>query len=241
MAGKIEPRTTNHEPRLSFYRKIKRFIWRKFVFPFISPQNKTLFLLHLPRKAKLLDVGCGNHSPEHTKKLCPDIYYVGVDVCDYNNDEKSKTLADKYIMTSGENFAETIKNLPDEFDAAVSNHNLEHCNHPMETLDAICSRLKKGGKLYLAFPSEKSVTFPSRKGSLNFYDDGSHVYLPDFKAVIKRLIRNNGMSIDFAEASYMPFLAKIIGMFQNRIIRDRATYYIWCYYGFETIITAHKK
>ncbi len=131
--------------------------------------------------------------------------------------------------------------MPDEFDAAISHHNLEHCNHPMETLDAICSRLKKGGMLYLAFPSERSVTFPSRKGTLNFYDDGTHIYLPDFKAVMKRLIRTNGMSVDFVAESYRPFLPSLIGMFQKHIIKDRATYYIWCYYGFVTIITAHKK
>ena len=226
--------------RLSLHLRIRRFC-RRFILPFINPKGKTLFILHLPKNAEILDVGCGNHSPENAKHLRPDVFYVGIDVGDYNTDEKSKTLADKYIITSGDNFADTIGNLPYEFDAAISNHNLEHCNHPMETLDAICSRLKKGGRLYLAFPSEESATFPSRKGTLNFYDDSTHIYLPDFKAVMKRLIRNNGMSVDFVARSYRPFLARMIGMIQKFIIKDRATHFIWCYYGFETVITAHKK
>ena len=180
-------------------------------------------------------------SPEHIKSIRPDLHYVGVDVCDCNNDDVSKGFADEYVLTDGENFADTIRNLPGEFDAAVSSHNLEHCNHPMETLDAICSRLKKGGRLHLSFPCEDSVTFPSREGTLNFYDDPTHIYLPDFKAVIKRLVRDNGMYIDFAASSYKPFLAWLRGMIQNCFNKHSASGCIWYYYGFVSVIIAHKK
>ena len=140
-----------------------------------SPRSKDQFLLSLPVKASLLDVGCGNHSPEMTKKRRPDIYYAGIDIDDYNTDDISKKLADEYILTDAENFAKTIRSLNISFDAAISSHNLEHCNYPMETIDAICNRLKGWGVLYLAFPSENSVNFPSRINTLNFYDDSTHI------------------------------------------------------------------
>ena len=38
--------------------------------------------------------------------------------------------------------------------------------------------LKKGGIIYLVTPSEKSIDFPSREGTLNYYDDKTHKYKP---------------------------------------------------------------
>ena len=206
-----------------------------------KPRGKRVFLNSLPQKAVLLDVGCGNHSPENIKRLRPDIYYTGIDVADYNTDEVSKSAADKYILTTGEDFADAISGLDIQFDAAISSHNLEHCNHPFETLDAICGRLKKGGRLYLAFPCEKSVFFPSRAGTLNFYDDETHSNLPELAAVMKNLVQKNRMFIDFVSASYKPLIAHCLGIVSDFFIRDRHTRYTWPHYGFETIIWAHKE
>ena len=150
-------------------------------------------------------------------------------------------MADEYILTSGEDFADTIDNLPSDFDAVISSHNLEHCNYPMKTIDAICGRLKKEGKLFLCFPSENSVTFPSRIGTLNFYDDITHREVPDFKAVMKRLIRDNRMSVDYAAAQYRPFIGHTIGSIYNLLFKKKSSRLLWYYYGFETMIWAHKK
>ena len=207
----------------------------------IKPKGKRAFLLSLPKGACLLEVGCGNHSPEYVKGLRPDVFYVGIDVADYNTDEKSKEVADRYVLTTGEYFAETIANMDVMFDGVLSSHNLEHCNHPLETIDAICSRLKVDGRLYLAFPCEKSVEFPSRQGTLNFYDDNTHIYLPILRDVIKRLIQGNNLFIDFMAASYRPLIGRIFGAILDRFIKKRNNSFTWLHYGFETIIWAHKK
>ena len=46
----------------------------------------------------MLDVGCGNNSPRIAKSIRPDIYYVGVDVGDYNQENGSIECADEYIV-----------------------------------------------------------------------------------------------------------------------------------------------
>ena len=90
-------------------------------------------------------------------------------------------------------------------------------------------------------PSALAVELTARQGTLNFYDDPTHIYLPDFKAVIKRLVRDNGMYIEFASKSYKPFLAWLRGMIQNCFNKHSASGCIWYYYGFVSVIIAHKK
>lgn len=162
------------------------------------------------KKARILDVGCGNGSPRRIKIVVPDCYYVGVDIVDYNNTDTTLTYADEYLLFEPECFTEGIEGLDNEFDAVLSSHNIEHCNHPEETLTAMCDRLKKGGRLYLAFPSEASVDFPSRKGTLNFYDDPTHKWLPKYDKVLQQL-QANGMEILFACRQYRPPVFHILG------------------------------
>ncbi len=144
----------------------------------------------------------------------------GLDIGNYNNTETSLSYADEYILTTGEEFAKTIASLGSDFDAVISSHNLEHCNYPMETLNAMCSCLKPGGKLYLAFPSEASVLFPCRTGALNFYQDDTHIYLPVLRDIMKKLIRDNKMNVDFVDGSYKPFPMHQIAKFINWFIGD---------------------
>ncbi len=141
--------------------KIHRFFICKFKYA-------SSFILQLDDNSHVLDVGCGNQSPERFKSIKPDVYYVGVDVGDYNNSLTSINSADEYHIFRSDEFDKGISRIPHLFDAVISSHNFEHCNHPDSTLDAMCSKLKSGGRLFMAFPSEKSVHFPSRGVVLTF-------------------------------------------------------------------------
>lgn len=194
------------------------------------------------KKAKILDVGCGNGSPRRVKMVAPDCYYVGVDVSDYNNTNATLAFADEYMLFDPEHFAEGIAGLSEQFDAVLSSHNIEHCNHPKETLCAMCGRLKKGGRLYLAFPSEASADFPSRKGTLNFYDDPTHRWLPQYDDVVQQL-KANEMEVIFASKQYKPCAFRILGGVMEPFSRWKKQVLkgTWAYWGFETVIWAEKK
>ena len=75
---------------------------------FYKRRGKYAFLSSLPQNCKILDVGCGNSSPKKTRSIRPDLYYIGIDVGDYNNSEESLSMADEYILTDPENFDKTI-------------------------------------------------------------------------------------------------------------------------------------
>ena len=205
------------------------------------PHSKQAFVLKLPPNARLLDVGCGNGSPMGTKRWRDDIYYCGIDVGDYNQTNETLKWADEYIISTPEDFAKNIMELKGTFDGIISNHNIEHCNKPKETIEVICSKLKPGGRLHLAFPSEESVNFPSREGTLNFYDDPTHIWLPNYKKMIQ-LLKKNGMKIIFARKQYKPLYIWLWGGITERKSRKlgkvlRGT---WAWWGFETVIWAEK-
>lgn len=148
----------------------------------LRPSGKYAFVASLREGSRLLDVGCGNNSPYRTKEIRPDVFYVGMDIGDYNQKLNVREYADKYIVTSSANFAAELEGLQETFDAVISAHNLEHCEEPQRVLTAMLRSLKKGGEIYLSFPCEASVHFPQRKNTLNFYDDETHLVRPGSKS-----------------------------------------------------------
>lgn len=204
------------------------------------------FVQRLPTKARVLDVGCGNRSPEITKNLRPDLFYVGLDIDDYQQTDLSKRKADEYILTSSENFAETIVGLGREsFDAVISSHNLEHCADMFAVLDAMCLVLKPNGRLFLAFPTEASVSMPSRHNTLNYFDDPTHRASPPGWLAVVEALRRNDVDISFASKQYKPALFWFIGLlfepFVSRQGRQAPRGGTWAYYGFESIIWGVKR
>lgn len=207
----------------------------------LAPKGRQAFIRKVKKNGKVLDLGCGNNSPYLTKLLRPDIEYWGIDVCDYNN-EIGKRYADHYILSTPQEFVNAIEALPVKFDAVISSHNIEHCNNPAGTVDAFCNKIKDGGILYFSFPSEDSVNFPKREGTLNFYDDKTHIFLPRYKEMVGSL-QNNGLEIKFSKRRYHPLILGIIGGVLEPISKRKQKVFpgTWAYWGFETKIWAKKK
>ncbi len=122
----------------------------------------------------LLDVGCGSHSASLAKKWFPQCRYFGIDrTRAYEND------ANDFELMSGfyELDLTTVRfdEIPDaSFDVLIMSHVIEHLPNGDAVLAALVPKLRKGGVLYLEFPSRRSLKLPSMKGTLNFYDDPTH-------------------------------------------------------------------
>jgi SAM-dependent methyltransferase len=207
----------------------------------IKPKGNAEILRRIPKNGIVLDVGCGNNSPARFKHSRPDIHYIGLDVGEYNQAVAPETIADSYIVTSPEGFAGEIEKLEGSVDAVISHHNLEHCICPEGVLSAMLKSLKKGGQIFLTFPCEESVSFPRRRGTLNFYDDTTHSAVPDYHAVCKT-IREHEFNIDFAVKRYRPALLFVIGLVTEPInaVRGTRNSGTWALYGFESIIWASR-
>jgi SAM-dependent methyltransferase len=205
----------------------------------LRPRGREAFIDTLPRGARVLDVGCGTNSPYYFKTQRPDLYYVGVDVGDYNHSVDPGTYADEYHICTPDAFAPTIAALGQRFDAVVSSHNIEHCNDPGATLAAMADVLVPGGRLFMAWPSEASLKFPSRAGCLNFHDDPTHQTMPLFDDIVGR-VTAKGTKPEYLERTYKPLIPYTLGMVlepvsalqKKKIVMLQAT---WAFYGFESV------
>jgi ubiquinone/menaquinone biosynthesis C-methylase UbiE len=214
---------------------------RHHVHRLLHPRRKMAFIYSIPKSAKVLDVGCGNSSPLITKRARPDLRYTGLDVCDYEQRVPASDYSEEYVVVSPEKFAAEIVKRPNSYDAVICCHNLEHCTQQEQALIGMLRALRKNGTIFLAFPCADSIRFPSREGTLNFFDDQTHTTPPDYAWILDRL-REEGFKITFARRRYRPWRLFMIGLLlepmsrmKKKVIRGT-----WSLYGFESIIWAKK-
>lgn len=209
----------------------------------LRPHSRYPFINSAKRGGKLLDVGCGDNSPNIIKKIRSDIYYIGLDIELLSNGQNYKKCANELIITDPENFHLEIAKHLNEFDAITSVHNLEHCNNFIATTIAMINALKIGGRIYISFPSEDSINFPSRYGTLNFYDDKTHKNIIKYLDFIS-LLKKSGLKILYSKKKYQPIIPYVVGFlcepFCKLLNKQAPIGGTWAYYGFETVIIAEK-
>lgn len=143
---------------------------------------------------KVLDIGSGSNSPSLTKKWISNCEYHGVDLEKYyQNDEVDIRSMDSFYemdLTKLE-----FESIPENyFDYIIMSHIIEHLHNGDQVITNLLPKLKRGGIIYIEFPSPKSVTLPKMRGTLNFYDDTTHCRLFSFQEV-EMLLKNNGFNI----------------------------------------------
>jgi len=215
----------------------------KVILRFLRKYGKDNFISNLDSHSKILDVGCGNASTiQNIKIIKPFCNLTGIDINDYNQTLDSKRVIDNYIIAHPNDFAKSIDSIPLQFDAVMSSHNLEHTLDREKVLISMLDKVKKNGVLYISFPCERSINFPRRAGTLNYYDDETHKENPpDFDGII-RTIKDNNFQIIYSSRRYRPLILFFIGLLLEPIssIKKRVLRGTWEFYGFESIIHARK-
>lgn len=132
----------------------------------------------------LLDVGAGNHSASKTKENFPLCRYYGLDL-DRNTNYSS---LDFEVMEDFYELDLTSLNLdviPDQFfDYINMAHVIEHLHNGDLVLPELFKKLKPNGYFYLEYPGPRSTKLPSMYGTLNFYDDPTHVRIYSLQEII---------------------------------------------------------
>jgi SAM-dependent methyltransferase len=197
--------------------------------------------------ARILDVGCGNNSPTITKKWFPGCRYSGADIKRYDNSDADHMAMDEFFPLGADGTGYDA--IPEaSYDLVILNHVIEHMVDSEPIVAKLCHKLRPGGYMWIAFPSKRSLTLPhSVDETLNFYDDPTHVQVPDPDAIAKTL-EANGVEVIHSGRSREGFLTSIADVFKlcKRLLVKAATGRfsgrgMWYILGFEDHVFGRRK
>lgn len=165
------------------------------------------------RPFRFLDIGAGNHSATLAKFWFPNCTYTGVDrERDYNNSPEDFAAMDAFHELDLERLDYAV--LPDRsYDAILMAHVVEHLRNGDDVVRLLAEKLAPGGIFCLEFPGRRSPHLPSRKGTLNFHDDPTHVRLYTHEEIAGILserglaIRRQGTRRDWHHLAFLPLHA----------------------------------
>lgn len=191
----------------------------------------------------LLDIGAGNHSASKTKKWFPNCEYHGLDLNkNYNNDENDfKQMKSFYELNLEDLNLDIVPNA--HFDFIMMAHVIEHLKNGEEVLVKLLAKLKPGGYLYVEYPGIKSTQLPRMNGTLNFFDDETHVRVYSLTELYNLFLKNNTEIIKGGTRRYMPNIL----MMPFKVIHNLIKYgkilpsIFWDFFGFAEFILIKKK
>ncbi len=225
---------------------ILNFLRYFYIFIGGPPRFSILGNYMINKHLNLLDVGCGNYSPQNTKKYFPSCKYYGVDKYDVLNGKIHNSLnLEKFWIIDLEH--SDMKEIPNYFfDIIVMSQVIEHLKKGSEVISNLAQKLKSNGMIYIEFPSYHTRVLPSmkKKGiTFNFYDDETHVKLYKKKEIETLLINNNFKTIkiktyfNWKKIIFIPFLI-IIHYFKDK---KEYLYELWWLVGWVSYAIAFKK
>lgn len=198
------------------------------------------------RVIRILDVGCGNNSPSTTKHWFPGCHYSGADIERYNNSDADIAAIDTFYLLriDGSGYAEIPNH---SYDLILLHHVIEHMPDAAPILAQLCSKLKPGGYIWIAFPSVRTLSLPpAAKWPLQFCDDSTHVHVPCIREVSNVLL-TNGTKILHAGRS-RDFIRELIGaamlpiaMLQKLFTGGFSAKGLWYIVGFEDHVLGQRR
>jgi SAM-dependent methyltransferase len=215
--------------------------------------NPLLFYLFRPTKVsrlvrvlssssspRILDLGCGNHSSLYFRTASPECYYVGVDR-ERPTLKEDLDAMNRFILADLQ--TSRLDDVANEsFDVVVASHVLEHLAGGLSLLPLAVSKVRVGGYVYLAYPSARSVDFPSRPGTLNFYDDPTHVTVLRTDSVLHSLselgIKVVSHGVGRSSRNLLLMGPKIM---LSPILGGVSGPTLWDLYGFEEYVLGRKR
>lgn len=193
---------------------------------------------------RLLDIGGGGgDSSIEISELFPACEYNCLDIIEpevYKLREAGNTK--KYWQKDLQLLDFT--DIPDNFfDVLVLTHIIEHLINGDTVIKKMIPKLKLGGTIYIEYPGIGSTRLPSMPGSLNFFDDKTHVRIYSVHEIFNTLLQagcepeSGGIRRNWARIAFFPLLVPY------KLIKspDRIGYEFWDLCGFAEYVWARKK
>ncbi len=217
-------------------------VFKKWTTLLTAPKFRFFYRTYANKNFKLLDVGCGGHSLAVTKRVFPHCEYYGLDKHFYDNEQADTHRMKKFYtidLLDGD-----LSILPDNFfDIIIVSHVIEHLTNGLQIIENLCKKLNLGGGIYVEFPSERSLSFPSLPGTLHFCDDDTHIRLYSLIEVCNIIllqglrIKKAGLRRDMFGIIILP----IAFIYRRYIKKIPYACVFWDLFGFSYYLYAEKK
>lgn len=192
----------------------------------------------------LLDVGCGNESCAITRHWISNVTYHGIDRENYGSTTDYEKM-DRFfkIDLDKENLNDVLDNT---YNAVIMSHVIEHLRTGDRVLRELTKKMKNGGIIYIEFPSIRSFSLPSAKGTLNFCDDPTHVRVYDVKEIANILlsegfrIHRGGRKLDWIRLILVTPLGLLYNCYHYLRYGILSTKGLWELTGFADYVVAEK-
>jgi len=224
---------------------------KKYLIRFLEfKSDKYAYLKHIPRNARVLDIGCGD-----CRRLRYRSYYRN-DLVNYGVDIHEDARCRKYLneLHKLDVTKDKLPFVAGYFDLVVLSHVIEHLTKDgaLHCIKEIKRVLKRGGYVYVELPSYRTQHFITAKTlnrytlpvtTLNFYDDETHVNLYAIEELAD-ILRDEKMSIcgygDIREPvkkCLSPFLLLL-----GYVLRDKSVFTgsLWSLVNWASFVVARK-
>ena len=198
------------------------FNWQSNIGLFGAYANRIKFNTLIQQNQKVLDFGCGGGYMLSTFK---EIEKYGVEFNDIAREEAKKNGLKTFKYS---------KELPDNyFNLIISNHALEHTDHPLLELKELYRSLKKGGIICLVVPLDNK-TYSFKENDINFHlyswspmNLGNILTASGFKVIESKPFIHKWMPYYYIVKKFVPwflfhFLCRIYGRLNNKWWQTRA-------------------
>lgn len=197
------------------------------------------------RTPRVLDVGCGGNSASEIKIILPHSRYVGVDrTLDYHNSADSLLAIDEFIQIDLNSDLRILERALEGkiFDIIILNHIIEHTHQGISLINICTRHLEPGGTIYIEWPSLRSLHLPSLRGTLNFFDDPTHVRLYSVKEIINTLLNQDLLILKAGARRNLYTIVLSLPRLMQCILTDKSPAgALWDILGFADIVIGQKK
>ena len=197
-------------------------------------------------RLRVLDIGCGNHSPTITKRWLKNCIYTGADIAEYNLNADDRLAMDEFVIVGADGSG--YEQISDgTYDLVLMSHVIEHMRDPLPIVAALCRKLKPGGYIYLAFPSVRSLSLPAASDTaLNFCDDPTHIRIADVREIAQTMLDNDMRVIQAGRSKDMPRYLLGAMLYPYALLHRAVTGRmrgrgLWHYLGFEDMVLGQRR
>lgn len=192
---------------------------------------------------RVLDLGCGPRHPYYVRLLFPRSTYTAVDILPFESlSERARASIDHYLRRdlAVDGLAGLAEN---SFDMIILSHIIEHLLNGSEILDQACRRLAPDGLIYCEYPRLASTRMPSAFGTLNFWDDPTHVRLYSMMEILN-ILNANRIGIEaFGVRRFWPRIAIMPVRVLGSLIREGRLRGgdLWDLFGFAEYVVGRRR